>query len=322
MLEQAKTSAVATNRLGLKNRFPIGIIDGLSTLRTISNPGPLPASFGRVVRFCFALCFLSVLCCFSAAASPLTIKDVSLMLRSGYSSEAVLEELSKRKFADTFDSASKEQLVKVGASKSLISTLESGVYQLSAAETAAWERQKQSTRPQIVSQSSPDLQSAKPSPPAEMQVGGTMYDHLKDDLVYWHEGSLVPFDDETLQKKKFYLLFFSGFWSKEGRQFTSRLIDYYNRLRSQHPEIEVVFFSVDRSAYAMENYISQTNMPWPALAFDKRNGKAGAIQENLVHHIPQLILADASGKILSDSGDDPAGLDKVLAYTDKVFPGK
>lgn len=272
-----------------------------------------------MVRVAIGLFFFASLCPLVAGPTPLTIKEMSLMLRSGYSSEVVLQELSKRKFGDTLDSAGKEQLVKVGASKSLISTLESGVYQLSAAETATWEKQKQSTRPQTVSQSSLDLRSTKPSSPVEVQVGGTMYDHLKDDLVYWHEGSLVPFDDETLQKKKLYLLFFSGFWSKEGRQFTSRLIDYYNRLRPQHPEIEVVFFSVDRSAYAMENYISQTNMPWPALAFDKRNGKAGAIQGNLVHHIPQLILADASGKILSDSGDDSAGLDKVLTDTDKVL---
>ena len=275
-----------------------------------------------MLRVAIGLFFLASLCPLSAGMAPLTLKEVGLMLRSGYSSEVVLQELSKRKFADTLDSAGKEQLVKAAASESLIRTLESGVYQLSPAEAAAWEKQKQNARAQSINQSSSEQRPATTNPPAQAQVGGTMYDHLKDDLVYWHEGSLVPFDDEALQKKKFYLLFFSGFWSKEGRQFTSRLVDYYNRLRPQHPEIEVVFFSVDRSAYAMENYISQTSMPWPALAFDRRNGKAGAIQENLVHHIPQLILADASGKILSDSGDDPAGLDKVLAYTDKVFGGK
>jgi len=247
------------------------------------------------------------------------------MLRSGYSSEAVLQELATRKFADTLDSTAEAQLIKAGASKFLISTLESGVYQLSAAEKATWKMQMQRVPSQNAARPDPEPTnhvSTSPSPPTTEQIGGTMYDHLKDDLVYWHEGSLAPFDDETLQKKKFFLLFFSGFWSKEGRQLTSRLIDYYNRLRPRHPEIEVVFFSADRSAYAMENYISQTNMPWPALAFDKRNGKAGAIQGNLVHHIPQLILADASGKILSDSGDDPAGLDKVLADTDKVLAEK
>jgi thioredoxin family protein len=264
-------------------------------------------------------------CCLTAGLAPLTIKEVSLMLRSGYSSEAVLQELSKRKFADTLDPTSEEQLVTAGASQSLINTLESGVYQLSAAETAAAaEKQKSNAEkvsrtnlePQTASQSAP----TKPVSPTEAQVGGNLYDHFKDDLVYWHEGSLVPFDDETLQKKKFYLLFFSAIWSKEGRQFTSRLVDYYNRVAPQHPEFEIVFFSADRSAFAMENYISQTNMPWPVIAFDKRSGKAGGIQ-SLVREIPHLILADSTGKILSDSGNDQPNLDKVMIDLEKVLAG-
>jgi hypothetical protein len=278
-----------------------------------------------MVRLLLGLWFFASISCLTAGLAPLTIKEVSLMLRSGYSSEAVLQELSKRKFADTLDPTSEEQLVKAGASQSLINTLESGVYQLSAAETAAAaEKQKSNAEkvsrtnlePQATSQSA----SRKPASPTEAQVGGDMYDHFKDDLVYWHEGSLVPFDDETLQKKKFYLLFFSAIWSKEGRQFTSRLVDYYNHVAPQHPEFEVVFFSVDRSAFAMENYISQTNMPWPAIAFDKRSGKAGGIQ-SLVREIPHLILVDSTGKILSDSGNDQPNLDKVMIDLGKVLAG-
>jgi Thioredoxin-like len=272
-----------------------------------------------MLRVAIGLFFFASVCPLVAGVAPLTVKEVSLMLRSGYSSEVVLQELSKRKFVDALDSAGKEQLVKLGANKSLISTLESGVYQLSAAETAAWEKQKQSTRLQTVSQLSPDLQPAKPTPPAAVQVGGTMYDHLKDDLVYWHEGSLVAFDDETLQRKKLYLLFFSAIWSKEGRQFTAQLVDYYNRVHPQHPEFEIVFFSADRSAFAMENYISQTNMPWPAVAYDKLQGKAGALAGNLRNQIPRLILAEAGGRILSDSGETKPDFDKVLADLDKVL---
>ena len=249
------------------------------------------------------------------------------MLRSGYSSEAVLQELSKRKFADTLDSDSEKLLVQAGASQSLIKTLESGVYQLSAAEIAALTlKQKSNTQQQqigapILDQTPNKEISATPPTPSvhETQVGGSMYDHLKDDLVYWHEGSLAPFDDETLQKKKFYLLFFSAIWSREGRQFTAQLVDYYNRVHPQHPEFEVVFFSADRSEFAMENYVSQTSMPWPALAYDKRGGKAGAIQGNLVHGIPHLILADGSGKIISDSGDNPPDFNKVLTDLDKIL---
>ena len=257
-----------------------------------------------------------------ASEAPLTTKEVSLMLRSGYSSDAVLAELSKRKCIDALDSISEKQLLQIGATQSLIDALHSGIYQLSAAEIALREKQKQAARSETSSQSSNSVQtsdgiSARPTPPVEARAGGAMYDQFKDDLVYWHEGSLVPFDDEALQKKKFYLLFFSAIWSKDGRQFTTPLVDYYNRVEPQHPEFEVVFFSVDRSLFAMENYISQTNMPWPAIAYDKR--KPGAMAS--MRQIPRLILVDATGKILSDSGENPPNFDKVLNDLDKVLAG-
>jgi Thioredoxin-like len=280
-----------------------------------------------MVRLLLGLWFFASVSWLTAGLAPLTIKEVSLMLRSGYSSEAVLQELSKRKFADTLDPTSEEQLVKAGASQSLINTLESGVYQLSAAETAAFKQKQQSDSraAEISSTSSLSDNRVSSSAPANMQrqlqQGGSMYDHLKDDLVYWHEGSLVPFDDETLQKKKFYLLFFSAIWSKEGRQFTSRLVDYYNRVAPQHPEFEIVFFSADRSQFAMENYVSQTSMPWPVVAYDKLQGKAGALASAFTHQIPRLILAEASGRVLSDSGETRPEFDKVMIDLDKILAG-
>jgi hypothetical protein len=263
---------------------------------------------------------------------PLTVKDISLMLRSGYSNAAVLNELSARRFVDTFDSETEKELLRAGASPSLIETLRSGAYQLSAAEIAA-DREKRSAQSAKVSEpipkSEPDSQKGNNSgissalkSPTDAQRGGSMYDHFKDDLVYWHDGSLAAFDNEVLEKKKLYLLFFSAIWSKEGRQFTPRLVDYYNRIVPVHPELEVIFFSADRSAFAMENYISQTNMPWPAVAFDKRGGKAGAFPENLIHQVPRLILADAAGKILSDSGENHPNFDKVLVDVEKVLAAK
>ncbi len=278
------------------------------------------------MRLAVCLFFLLAVRFLNASVAPLTVKEVSLMLRSGYSSELVLQELAKRKLADRLGPADEEQLSKAGASKSLISTLESGVYQLSAAENAAFEKKQLSestTSKEIQPISSLADNRPVPSPSANMQyeqqIGGTMYDHLKGDLVYWHEGSLIPVDDEAEQKKRYYLLFFSAIWSKSGRQITTRLVDYYNRVQPQHPEFELVFFSVDRSAFAMENYISQMNMPWPALAYDKRDGKAGAIQSSLAKEIPALVLAEASGKILSQSGDTEQSFDKVLADLDKVL---
>lgn len=263
------------------------------------------------------LFFLALSCRLTAGVLPLTTNEIGLMLRSGYSSDAVLRELSTRKFGDSLDSAAENQLKKAGASEILIAALRNGTYQLSPQESSV---AKEKERARTEKMRAPAVESATTSRAKnvaqQQQVGGTMFDHLKGDLVYWHEGSFVPFDDELLEQKKFYLLFFSAFWSKDGRQFTSRLVDYYNRVGPQHPEFEVIFFSADRSEFAMQSYVSQTNMPWPAVAYDKRDGKAGAIAAHLVHGIPFLILSDAAGRILSQTGENSPP-DQVLADLDK-----
>lgn len=251
------------------------------------------------------------------------------MLRSGYSSDAVLRELSTRKFADVFDSNMEKEFLKAGATQSLIETFRSGAYQLSGSELiAAKENSAAQSRVVANAKQSSNLSPVLSQPtaltkaPVEQQVGGTMYDHFKDDLVVWRDGILKPVDNESLEKKKFYLLFFSAIWSKEGRQFTPQLADYYNRAHQQHPEFEIVFFSADRSAFAMENYVSQTQMPWPLVGYDKLSGKAGALSSAFTNQIPRLILADASGKVLSDSGEGRPDFDKVLTDLDKVLAAK
>jgi Thioredoxin-like len=263
--------------------------------------------------------------CVLSGALPLTVKEVSLMLRSGYSSDAVLREIAARHFADPVDPATEKQLVQAGAMPPLVEALRSGKYQASPSEVAAAKEKlaaQAESATEVVEQTrevnlarEENLESRAS---VQVQKGGPIYEHLKDDLVYWHQGSLQHFDDEALEDKKFYLFFFSAIGSREGLKFTHRLIDYYNRVSPQHPEFEVIFFSADRSPFAMENYIGGTNMPWPAVAYDKRSGKAGAIQNGLVRTIPCLILADASGKILSRSDTD-GGLDKVLMALNGVL---
>ena len=250
------------------------------------------------------------------------------MLRSGYSSETILRELSARRFGDQFDSEIEKQLIRAGANSNLIEALRSGAYALPSSEivaakaklarqegnaTKTLENPNEAGRP-TESQSATDPSSAT-------EVSHAIYLHLKDDLVCLRQGSVTHFDDEALEHKKLYLLFFSANWSAAGRKFTSQLVDYYNRVAPQHPEFEVIFFSADRSQFGMETYMAQSKMPWPAVAYDKRTGKAGAMQNNLVREIPCLVLADATGKILSYShgGENAVGPEKVLTDLDEIF---
>src|ERR1700736_5098431 len=76
-----------------------------------------------------------------AGQLPMTAKDVGLMLRAGYPSNALIKELSVRYFADTLDEAKEKALVQAGASAELINTLKSGTYSLSAEKMAAAQQQ-------------------------------------------------------------------------------------------------------------------------------------------------------------------------------------
>ena len=299
----------------------VGIGEYLPLIRLL---GPFFAWILRMRRSLFALGFALTVCPSLASVTPLTTSEVSLMLRCGYSNDAVLQELATRKFADTFDSTSEKQLVQAGANQSLISALRSGVYQMSPLETAQLKRRIAAQSNKVTEPSIDPAAVARKENNSDISAPNSasanwMFDHLKDDLVYWRGGSLVPFDNEELAHKKLYLLFFSGIWSREGRQFTPRLVDYYNRVAAEHPEFEVIFFSLDRSLFAMENYVSQTNMPWPAVAYDKRGGKSAVIGQTLARPIARLVLADGAGKILSDSGETRADFDKVLAALDQIL---
>src|SRR6202043_1976749 len=76
-----------------------------------------------------------------AGQLPLTVNDISLMLRMGYSSSSLMQELAVRHFADTIDEENETTLVKAGASADLIAALKNGTYSLSAEQTAVAQEQ-------------------------------------------------------------------------------------------------------------------------------------------------------------------------------------
>lgn len=265
--------------------------------------------------------------CFSAAEpTPLTPKEVGLMLRSGYSSDAVIKEVSKRHFVGPLDSDSEVQLIHAGATQGLLDTLRDSAYQASTSQLAALEdkRAKQEDNAAEAAARAERTENAKAEParpnnPAPSGPPDAIYRLLKGDLISFHQGAFAHFDDEALEHKKLYLFFFSGNWSPVGRKFTSELAEYYNRIAPDHPEFEVVFFSADRSQFGMETYMSQSNMPWPAVAYDKVVSKAGAMQG--IGDVPCLIVTDAAGRVLVKSGSAQSvtDLEKVLTALDGIF---
>jgi hypothetical protein len=67
-------------------------------------------------------------CARCAFAEPLTVKEIGLMLRCGYSSEAVLRSLSGRHFGGKIDPTTEKELGKAKAAPALIDALQSSNY--------------------------------------------------------------------------------------------------------------------------------------------------------------------------------------------------
>ena len=281
-------------------------------------------------RLILALLFLGMVGLSQGVALPLTSREVSLMLRSGYSNASVMQELTKRHFADTLDADKESALLKVGANDELVSALKNGVYAVSVKEAALVQEQlaRQNVRSSMETERARKADTAFQAQVARERKAASLpkpavnalYESMKGDLVRFDHGSVVHADDEAIAGKKLIALYFSAHWCPPCRKFTPELVDFYNRMAPQHPEFEILFVSYDRTAFAMQGYMRETNMPWPALDYGKIAGNE-MIRKYSRSAIPCLVLIDAEGKVLSDSyaGTEYLGPQKVLGDLTAMF---
>jgi nucleoredoxin len=264
-----------------------------------------------------------------ASQLPLTAKEIGLMLRAGYSSRSVMQELEMRRFGDTFDPEKESLLLKAGATRELIDALERGKYLITGQEAAHVQEQManaadrkatEAERSRKVDSLYQSQLARERTKPLHLAGPNVIYNAVKGDLVRFSKGGVVHADDDSLADKKLIAIYFSAHWCPPCRKFTPELVEYYNRVSPQHPEFEVLFFSVDRSAFAMQTYMRETNMPWPAIDYQKLENK-DAIRKYAGSGIPCLVLVDSTGKVISDSfaGKEYLGPGKVLADLDSIF---
>ena len=252
------------------------------------------------------------------------------MLRSGYSSATVTNELAQRHFADSFDADKEAALLKVGASQALVDAIKNGTFNAPAPEVAAARdklardatQAEKARNADAAFQASVAQQRATRNPAAAIVGRNELTESIKSDVVRIRNGSLVHDDDPALEGKKLIAIYFSAHWCPPCRKFTPQLVDFYNRVAPAHPEFDVLFVSADRSASAMQDYMRETNMPWPALDYEKIRA-----QTQITHYagsgIPCLVLVDAAGKVLSDSysGSKYVGPQKVMTDIEAILSG-
>ena len=254
------------------------------------------------------------------------------MLRSGYSVAAVEQEVTARYFVGEVDAGTEKTLVLAGAPAAFLASLKSGAYAVPAGELAAVQQSLAANerRRALQAEESKKLNTLyqaqlatarAAAPTAAAAALSNLISVLKGDLVTSKNGILSAYNDQALDKKKLIGLYFSARWCGPCRKFTPELVEYYNRVTPAHPELEIIFVSGDRSAPAMEAYMRDMQMPWPAVHFDKLATKE-PLRAYAGAGIPCLVIIDAAtGQVVSDSyaGKQYLGPAKVLADLDRMF---
>lgn len=123
-------------------------------------------------------------------------------------------------------------------------------------------------------------------------------DALKGNLVRVQGVSLREVPPADVENKRLVAFYYSAQWCGPCKAFTPDLVKFYNRIKRQHPEFEIVFVSSDRTPGAMETYMKEYRMEFPAVRYDRR-GSIDVVSSNKPRGIPHLVLVDGSGRILA-----------------------
>ncbi|MGE9294299.1 MAG: thioredoxin-like domain-containing protein [Puniceicoccales bacterium] len=134
---------------------------------------------------------------------------------------------------------------------------------------------------------------------------------LDMNLLSLQDGTLQRLRDADMSQVKYIAVYQSAHWCPPCRQFTPKLVKFYNRQKPKHPNFEIVFVSSDRDEEAMQKYMEEMEMPWPAIEYDRR--KSGQVDKSSGNGIPCLMIFDREGNVIMDSYTD--GGEKYIGPT-------
>jgi len=265
----------------------------------------------------------------SMAMGPMTYKDISLMLRTGMSEQQILADLNQRKLAAALSPQEEKSLQQLGASAAFVGALKAPGVQASPMDlkTAASQLQHSEPPPQL-----PPL-----PPPASIPTGGQsanvmmygepfgpaspMFNALDTSHFVSLQGDrLDSFDRSHFSHVRYYAIYFSAHWCPPCRRFTPELVKFYNEVKPRNPHFELIFVSQDQSESEMKEYMTGTQMKWPAMNYDEAQLHSNPLAKYCGRGIPCLVFVDAKGNVLSDSYEGttyvgPAKVARDIAQT-------
>jgi thiol-disulfide isomerase/thioredoxin len=270
------------------------------------------------------LCGLALLPVVYGAGAPLQTKEIGLMLRAGYTSDEVLQEVATRHVVDSLDATTEKTLREAGADQRLIDALKSGKYALAPTDSAEAKRlqEEAAARVQADRAAGQDRLLEQAKAQAQAAISRRMANLLHGKLVIWKDGALQPYDENILSTKKIFILYYSASWCAPGQQFTPWLIQFYRQFVAAHPDFEIIYVSDDRTPEEMENYMKTSGMPWPALDYAKTLQEP-ELTKYAGPEIPSLALLDGAGGLhsysYSEDGKNYLGPRHVIADLARMF---
>lgn len=144
----------------------------------------------------------------------------------------------------------------------------------------------------------------------------TLEETLADALVDSKEN---PIEASNLLDTDYILLYFSAHWCPPCQAFTPKLVKFHKTNVGDHL-FQTILISSDHSEKAMFAYMSETDMPWPAVRFRSPSAKTlDSIYSG--DGIPRLVLTTPSGTIIADSfkGREYLGPQHVLDKLEELL---
>lgn len=155
-------------------------------------------------------------------------------------------------------------------------------------------------------------------------VQNTLGAALKNDLVSFKNNAVTFQKGDDLAGKRYLALYFSAHWCGPCRQFTPKLVQWYQQNRDKADQFEIVFVSSDTSAAMQTQYIKEDKMPWPAVDWG-RSGTTKRLKDQYGGKgIPCLVVIDETGQVISHSyvNGQFVGPGKVLQDLEKLLAKK
>lgn len=154
-----------------------------------------------------------------------------------------------------------------------------------------------------------------PDPQASKGKAGqaSLDDVMKKNLIRLKDEELLPYP--LKREVQFYVLYFAAQRFKTCREFTPKLIDFYNGTRKYREKAyELIFVSADLNADAMKTHVVEAKMPWPVLVYTRKKSSNAITKYDDGKRLPRLVVIDREGKVVVDTydGDDFLGPNAAL----------